>query len=335
VRYKPKVELLTEVDRITAPLDRFLREFKNVPATFLSARRLIDTAIFRCSKDATPVSFSELVCALGRMERIVALRDRSKRPSIARPLLGLSPRWVIACHDGSSEVRLAAAIASIHATGKVGSVQSNMVGVSASDHRLWGKGGGEHVWVGSTLSERLGRVLVRRLLDGERLSSPKVPLEGHLTLPPQDVAPFLLGQTDDNRLEELLWGFSLVDWRKAGRAAALRSLSAPLSEEPLSRTYALLKLLHSPAPIRGIEIRKETRVAHLLAAGRVDEACRVAIHRLRVSGLNPYDVALEEELVPERLLAALLVPIGRQAKVESLVLRKQSQEDGGGNAKTA
>ena len=88
VRFQPAVRLLDELDRILEPLDGFLRQVKNVPASLDRARRVIDEAIYSCSLRPTPSRFSTLVGALGEMERLIACRDQSKKPS--RPLGGLS-----------------------------------------------------------------------------------------------------------------------------------------------------------------------------------------------------------------------------------------------------
>jgi len=62
-------------------------------------------------------------------------------------------------------------------------------------------------------------------------------------------------------------------------------------------------------------------------AGRIKEACGVAIHRLRVSELRPFNVMYEEDLDSIRLLASLLIPVKDQWKMESLVLDKQTSTD--------
>ncbi|MEN6486167.1 MAG: type I-U CRISPR-associated protein Csx17 [Syntrophobacteraceae bacterium] len=327
VRYKPELELLEELDQVTFPLDRFLREFKNVPATFSTARRQIDEAAFACSKEPGPLLFADLVRALGKMERLLATRDRAKKPALSRPLLGLSPRWIMQCDDGSVEVRIAASIASIRGTGKVGPIRCNMSEVNPESPSRWAESNKQVAWFGSSLVERLSRVLARRMMDAERLSAPHIPLEAHLELSPCDLMPFLSGSTDDNKLEELLWGFTLIKRRKDEISEVRQVWRHPLEVSPISRTLALLKLLHSPHKIRDVLIRFESRAIQLLFAGRVLDACSVAIHRMKVSELKPFAVTYEEKLHPMRLLACLLVPVSEQRKMEALVLEKKTDRD--------
>jgi CRISPR-associated protein Csx17 len=324
-KYSPNIELLDEVDLLTTPLDRFLREFKNPPATFISARRQIDEAIFVCTRQPDPRAFSELVRALGRMEKLLAFRDRSKKPALARPLYGLSPRWVMLADAGGPEVRIAAAIASIRNTGKVGSIRSNLADTDPLSASRWATQGRQQHWVGNSLAERLGGVLVRRLVDAEKYRAGAMPIESEIALSPHDAMPFLWGKTDDAILEELLWGFSVINWRKPGLRAAQQRFRKPLTEYPLSRSWALLKLLHMPGPIRGVLIRSEQRISRLLAAGRIQEGIEVALHRLRVSELHPFAVDYSDELQADRLLASLLIPINAQWTIESLVLKDKSQ----------
>jgi CRISPR-associated protein Csx17 len=148
-----------------------------------------------------------------------------------------------------------------------------------------------------------------------------VPIEGRLQISPEDVMLFLLGECDENKIEELLWGFTLINWRKPGSEPIRNRWKKPLVDEPLSRPWCLLKLLHSPYKIRDIEIKRETRVANLLLSGHIQDACDVAIHRLFVSGLAPYQVGYGERLNPILILASLLIPIRDQWKLENLVLK--------------
>ncbi len=326
VRNDPRVPKLQELEPLLRSLDICFRNLEaDPPVAYVQERRAIEEARFDCARLATPHTFLTLVRALGRMERQIALRDEKKRPQ--RPLSGLSPDWLRLCDVGVPEVRLAAALASIGVTEKVGSLRANMTPVDPIKPWQWGKDGVQTSWKGSSLPERLGNALVRRLMDAERLGTPKIPLKGKLLLTPQDVMSFLATDTDDVLLEELLWGFTLIDWRtteaepKNGLAEARMAWRQPLQAVPLSRTWCLLKLLHHPKTIREKSFRREPRIAQLLQAGRVEEACEVARRRLRIADLAPFDVRLEEELDPKRLLAALLFPLRSVEPLEKLVLR--------------
>ena len=323
VGFKPELELLNELDTVTSSAWRFFRTLKNPPATFLSARQKIEEAIFTCCLKTDPYNFSELMRAIGNLDKIFALRDRSKKPALERPLFGLSPRWIGHCDDGSVEVRIAAALASIQSTGNVGPIRSNMAGVEPLAPWSWATGKGERFWFGNSLVERLSGILSRRLMDAKRKSAPCMPIQAELPVSPHDVMLFLWGECDDAKIEELLWGFSTLDWRKTGTKAVRKQWKTPLADHPLSRTWCILKVLHSPQKIQDITLKIEPRINHFLMAGRIKDACDAAIHRLHVSGLNPFTVMYEDELDPVRLLASLLIPTKDQWKLESLVLEKK------------
>jgi len=157
-------------------------------------------------------------------------------------------------------------------------------------------------------------------MEAGRSSAPGAPTEGLVPLPPQDIMAFLFGNCDDTKIEELLWGFTLIDWRKPGLDEIQGRWQKPVSELPLSRSWSLLKLLHAPGRIRGIAVRREPRIVPLLLSGRIKEACECAVRRLKVSELHPFDILYEEGNDPNRLLASLLIPVKDQWKLESLVL---------------
>ena len=52
------------------------------------------------------------------------------------------------------------------------------------------------------------------------------------------------------------------------------------------------------------------------------DACEVAIRRLKLSELHPFDVKYEEDVDPIRLIGSLLIPVKDQWKLESLALEK-------------
>lgn len=215
------------------------------------------------------------------------------------------------------------------------------------------------VWNAADLSANLAQVLERRMMDGGRAGCTALPLAARFAAPLNAIGEFLEAEVDDRRIEELIWGLMLVDPdQRAGPPDAYQSSASTntvarerrgTGSEPtvlIPRRYALLKLLFLPAPLvpersadrvvwrlarrmadgrceTGISIRPEPRVLHLLRSGQMGLACRIAVQRLRVSGLPPMPgpgpaggsrdaVWLEETLDPRngrRLAAALLIPI--------------------------
>jgi CRISPR-associated protein Csx17 len=323
VKYRPRLEIMNELDPILARVDRFLRGYKNTPATFQSARHNIAEAVFKCCQDSSVDRFSGIVRSLGKLEKLIAMRDRTKKPTLNRPLLGLSPLWIDYSDDNSIEVRIAAALSSVKATAAVGPLRSNMAEINPANPYRWSEGKGDCCWRGNSLSERLAGVLCRRLMDAERRSAPRTPVEAFLPISAQDVMPYLWGECNDAKIEDLMWGFTLIDWKKPSYRKLFDRWRSPLSDHPLSRSWCVLKLLHSAHKIRDVKVKWEPRISHLLSAGRIGEACAVAVHRLRVSGLSPYAVGYQEELNSIRLLSSLLIPISDRWRLESLILKEK------------
>ena len=324
VRFKPSLELFTELDPLLSRVDQFMRGFKNPPASYIQARRQIDEDIFSCTLQPDSLNYLKVIRSLGRLERLLALRDRSKDPRLHQPLYGLSPQWINQADDSSSEMRIASAISSIRGTEKIGTIRSNMAGVSGSSPWQWDEQGSQQHWFGSDFSERMGNIFCYRLMDAERKQTSTIPLQGSIKISPYDLMPFLNEETDDVKIEELLWGLTLIDLKKTGLVKVQRKWEYPIARSIVSRTWCLLKLLHIPGEIRGIKIKRERSVSSLLLAGRTDEACDRAIQRLRITGLQPFPVNFAEEIRSSRLLASLIIPVKDQHLLEEMVLEKQT-----------
>ena len=322
VRFKPQLEIFTELDPILSRVDQFMRGFKKAPASYNQSRQQIDEDIFNCTLQPDSLNYLRVLRSLGRMERQLALRDRNKDPKLHQPLYGLSPRWISQSDDGSPEIRMAASIASIQGTGQIGPIRSNIAGVSGRNPRQWDEHGSQQHWFGSDFSQRIGNIARYRLMDAERKKATSIPFQGVIEISPYDLMPFLNEETDDAKIEDLLWGFTLIDWKKPGLVKIQKTWKYPISKSIISRTWCLLKLPHIPGDVRGVKIRRERSVSSLLHAGRTDEACEKAMQRLRVSGLRPFPVRFDEPISPGRLLASLVVPIKDQRLLEEMVLEK-------------
>lgn len=320
VAFHPELELLGDLDRPLQSIDHFLREFKTLPASLSQARRALDEALFACAQNPSSISFQTVLRSFGRLDSLISGRDRSKKPIMTKPVFGLSTKWLNACDDGSLEMRLAVSIASIKQSGGVGSFRSSLAPVEPSKPWNWATGKGQAEWSGNSLSERLGGVLLRRMMDAERTAAPAVPFAGALALAPEDAAAYAMGLFDPVMLEELLWGFSLVSFGKGIPEGVKSRWRLPVQQVLLPREWCLLKLMHSPLPVRKIKIRFEPRISRLLRAGRLQEACETAEYRLRVSGVTPFKAVYDSRLDIADLLASLLIPVFHQDVLERAVL---------------
>lgn len=248
----------------------------------------------------------------------------------------MKPSWIVGADDGTLEVRIAAALASIGATGEVGPLRANLAPVAPRKPWAWAEGGNQMAWTGGSLAARMASVLRRRMLDAERFLCKANPLWSNLRVPPEDIAAFIEGRVDESLLEDLLFGFTWLRWDDpAGVREARAELGAlwtsPIEPREIQRSYALLKLLFLPAPLPtgqpdGVQIHPEAAIVPLLCAGRVGDACRIARRRLYASGLTPVRADFTNSEYGLRLAAAMLVPVRAARCLCGLVLQAERLE---------
>jgi CRISPR-associated protein Csx17 len=360
VRSRDAVDLLRQAD---GWLDRFRRACSDkTPARFSAALRRIESAIFDYCQNGGVKGFGAILQALGTAERELGTAesfrtDRTTGRTRVPPLAGLSPDWIAAANDGSPEFQLALALAGIFDS-EVGPLRANLEPIDWThgsyawverDQRIDRR----VVWTATDLASNLAAVLRRRLMDARRLGVHQPPLAFRRAASLSSIAAFLAAdcgqRLDEERLEELLWGLVLIDYRQQYPALSFAKKDAPL----LPRAYGLLKLLFLPWPIEvsqggsgpvgrirlvresnsGLHLTPDPEIVPLLMAGRVGEACQLAARRLRAFGFRPLphrasgggnrDGAWEEvagTLNGRRLAAALLFPVSDRSVTTLLAM---------------
>lgn len=330
VEERREVDLLQDID---GWLSNFRRACvaKDAPARLDSALRPIDSAIFDFCHHGGVRQFQRILIALGSVEQQLGRVERFRDKHKITPITGLSQEWIAASNDNSPEFLLALALASIHdPEGKVGPLRANLEAVDWSKNRCkaWAERDRSVVWTATDLSTNLANVLQRRMMDGDQRGCVALPLASRIFAPLEAITALIAGELNEEKVEQLLWGIMLVAPSAASRVSFWHE---GITAGPLPREYALLRLLFlaSPMPsVRGGEqpviIRPEPRILPLLRAGRIDEACRIAAQRLRVSGLAPIPLTLRTGIVRDAvwesgvepdvargqsLAAALLIPI--------------------------
>jgi CRISPR-associated protein Csx17 len=281
------------------------------------ALRAVDDAIYQLTLRGGPERVKDLIAAVGRMERLLATRGESY---LKRPISGLSLKWLPFADDGSLEVRIASAIASIGPSGGVGPIRSNLAPVDPGRPWKWAQKEKQTAWRGNSLAARLTEVLRRRTIDARRLLVESNPTYGSIPLHPEDVAAFIEGLVDEELVEDLLFGLSWVRWTDNQGVSEARfklreqGWATPLRRHIVPRSWAMLKLLFMPTPIRlsngkEVKIAAEPSVIRLLRAGRTEEACRLGARRLRSCGIDVPDVGPWADGDGTRIAGALLIPV--------------------------
>jgi CRISPR-associated protein Csx17 len=168
------------------------------------------------------------------------------------------------------------------------------------------------VWGHGSLTDNLIAVLSRRCMDAQREDRKGLPLAGRYPLSLRDIHEFIAGNVDERRLEGLLRGLTLINWRLVQEY----SRTTCDSESPLPGLYALLKLTHLPNPFRGTTIPYMPAILARAVAGRSGEASRLAVRRLRGCGFIPLvEVISEPADVSRRIAGAVLFPVSKQQEV--------------------
>ncbi|HDR68031.1 MAG TPA: type I-U CRISPR-associated protein Csx17 [Bacteroidaceae bacterium] len=338
VHYKEESDLIRELNPLLFQLDSALRG-DNIPESFKSARRKIDEKIYDSLLYGGKTNLKALISAIGRFERLASKSGNSSNPLIKKPISGLSPRWIEFADDGGLEVRIAAAIASIGSTEDVGSIRTNLSPVNPKIPSQWVKGRGQFAWEGNSLYARLHSVLARRMMDAERLGVKHNPLWGAIRISVEDINAFIEGNIDESLVEDLIFGFSWINWNKKDDIADLnkslfekdKKWNNPVKPCVISRPYALLKLLFLPDGIRKgdakISVKPESSVIPLLRAGRIKDACTIADRRLRTKDFVPVTSSFYNADNGLRISAALLIPIRDEWRLKKLVLREEQDKN--------
>ena len=334
VRERPLTSLIHQADNW---LDNFSRETSGdrTPPRLVRAVRNVEESIFRLCEGGSVDQLREVLVSLGLAERELAGSEKFREDrSHLHPLQGLKLSWLSRCDDDSSEFSIAASLASIRATTADNPLRINIEPLKATSKRLeWNDESKSAVWGVGTLADNLSMILQRRSIDArsEGLSHPVISGSRFATL--EDIGSYLDLETDDDRLEKLLFGLILIDW-PAGelKLQGNRRKGVPSA---LPRAYALLKLLFLPdgklKQSNGSEvvIRHEPSIIPLLRANRVREALSIAYQRLQSSGLTPATREFhysEEE--GSRLASSLMIPIDANSiqSLAALVLRNNDQQ---------
>lgn len=312
VRYQPRVALLD-------PVARWLEQrcLKNEePATLTAARRRLAAAVFACARTPDARHFQAVSRALAHMDALPTL------PTLLQtPCPGLAADWITACDDGGPEVRLAAALASLGGAGKLGPLRAQLAPVSPAAPFRWEKDSEQFAaWRGATL-EGIGTLFLRRLLLAQRYGVS--PLQAGIRLQPADLLPLLQGSLDMALLQDLVRAFSLVCQPKAAPSL----WPQPRQAQRLPYALALLQLLFTPLPTDcGLDRERlcpDLRIARLVQAQRLEEACTLAAQRLRVAGggaryLPASFAESVRGLSPAAVLACLAVPVSPRALLRQL-----------------
>lgn len=333
----PQANLLSDIDSWLLRLKNAARS-DSAPASLKRAHRRLEATIIRMVQRSNMGQSSgdllEVLIALGQVEASLDLSLRNQDIKQPGPVPNkLDWQWIKACDDGSAEFRLALALAGQHLRERLVWVRSD------NGYPQWQKNDdGKTIWQQGSLVQNLIALLQRQEIEWlkQQKSAPsqeqKQAEAAKSFHPPtaflEDVALWIAGGVDDQRLEAIARGLSLV------KSAGWRfKHSIATAHQPVPAAYALVKLVHYrhlTQPQLGEVFPKVLKSEHApqvklpnrplphvpgmltrLATGQLEEATKLAVRRLRVSGYAP---ALTGGLSepgdrPLRIAAALAFPL--------------------------
>lgn len=333
VRHHPRAYL---IDDLAGWLDRVQRRSrdKHAPARLVQAeRRLADAVFAALTHDYTPDRWQAILLAAADIEALQATGTALE----AGPIPSLRPEWAATVNDGSAEVRLALALGSAaegytregHPIDPVRyhwlPLERGARRFKTADKRLVNDP--RVVASGRDPIRDLAALVERRLIEagmkGQRRSRLVAALGCAARL--DDVAQFLSGSLDLDKLLGLARPFTAIKWDQWSRVHCLRSV--PSTEVP-DELWLAFRLACLPWPLtRDKDIPADLRVVRLLSSAEGSRAIEIARTRLRSVGIRPPLQAGVIDSISARLAAAALVfPITRGSALRAATILDPSMK---------
>lgn len=311
VQRRRHIDLLDAIDGWISRIRR-AADGKHAPASLIRAAARLDEAVLELCRADDVAKVAGVLIALGEVEA-VATRSPKAREAIGAPVPALSPEWLVAADDGSPEFRLAASLA---ATG----IRRQMAAVDPRRPWTWAVDEVEQVWGECDLVQNLGEVLRRR----EHHASDPLAIAASAGASLGDVAAFVRGEVEEQKVERLLRGICLVDLREPWPHF---DFQGDHSVPPVA--YALLRCAREVVtPDSGRPMRTPGLLARVLS-GDVWAATRLAERRLRGAGwLLRCGAQHTSPQQARRIGAALVFPLSRRdvERTRELILRPRREE---------
>ena len=311
-RFQPKFNPL--VDRL-AELDNWLLRFRraqanaNAPASVKRAARHLETTIVELTQGKA--NLLDVLMALGAVEKALSRSRGFTIDQKLRPLKLLPADWLTDCDDGTVEFRLAHALA-----GR--GLRQRLVYVRGND---WLENDdGITTWQEGSLVRNLVLLLQREEIEQEQPGiEPKPPSSPFASL--TDIARWIEEGTDDERLEAIARGLSLV--RLSGQYSIPEGF-----KWRTPAAYNLLALVHRRVINEEVTLPRVPELLPRLLAGNCLTATSLASRRLYSSGLRPAVQGMYEPPARTlRIAAALAFPISKGSTASLLKQVQRFSDD--------
>lgn len=290
VSSQPHQDLLSDLDNHKF-LQRLSREAAGERATAslaTVARRLNDAVLAVAADGASPARWQGVLAALSDVDALAATLPPSKNK------FGIVPKlrgaWLAAANDNSTEFRLAAAFASQER------IRRHFLPLNKFGNQLDEKGAVSVVCFGRDFATDAISFLDRRLIESAKDASRSVGQYAGVFASLADIAAFLRGALDTERILALARALMAVDYKDGPRP------SAPPTDELPDDIFALFRFCLAPHHWK-TDIPVRADIFRRLASGDLATASRLAAAHLGAHGHRP---PLSLAAGDARLLAAAL-----------------------------
>lgn len=303
VGYDPKVLRLNKINRI---IQKFTRaKLTNIPESHRELLNSISNAVFNFAANTSPYNAQRIVSVLGKMEIYSSIHRKEYGP-----LGQLQAEWIDYSNDNSPEFRIALSIASIR--GDVGNIREQLEPVNKK-YNDWVKDTWVTSWIGNDLPNKMANLIYRRLIKATQYGLKRIPLDSVFGATMQDISMFIDGNLDENKIENLILGLSMINWENQQRIHKIYTGyegNLKKSDYPVNIKYAILKSAMMPDK-NDAETVIESRIIPLLKSNRIRDAANIAQRRLLVNQNIYSNISVADGNCGTRLAGALLVPLSK------------------------
>lgn len=336
IRNNPATELINELERnrFLDNLRRFGRSDK-APGRMAALAHQLEGRLFDLTRGTDRRNCQDILILLGKIQRSISLSHKAKE-EIRQPIPLLTRQWLLASDDGSHEFRLAAALASlkigrsfnddtVKSENSVDTVNTIAKSLPMRFHfaglktdKKWDAWDNESrlaVWGEGSLTHNLVETLRCRWLAAQRLQHQDKPFAFGAGANLADIAAFLGGSVDDQRISDLVQGLALINDFHSGIQSSVQK------QTTLPAAYSLLKPFFVPDQVlvkmgfipQDSKLPLRGELLSWLAADQPQKAVDFTWAKLHQAGIGlphfpqraPHVIGMEGP----RLLAALAFPI--------------------------
>ncbi|MGE3172849.1 MAG: type I-U CRISPR-associated protein Csx17 [Planctomycetota bacterium] len=304
------------IDEIGGWLDRLQRESTDAPARLGTSAGVLSDAVFDVlTREAEPARWQLVLTAIDEVQRVQA----SGTAFSVGPCPKLSPGWLDAGEEDSPEWRLALALGSAargyEHSRPFDSVRAHILPIDPKKTWSYAVGADRRlvndprvVMTGRDPIADLIALVNRRLIEASQRGSRTLPLVAPRGTGARldDLARFLDGEVDVERVVTLGRALMAVDWKRVRKAPIASRWSGPRPDE----AWEALRLCALPFAVHERTIPTEPALFRRLASGDASGAGEIGLRRLRASGFRPPLVAvLADPATARRWAAAFAFPV--------------------------